>query len=194
VLPSSRYKTFADLVAYAKANPEAVRIGHAGNGTTNHLAILKMEHMLGVKLTAVPYRGSTPAISDLLGGNIDAVVDQLPSSLGQLRSGALRPLAVTSLKRARDLPEVQTLDELGLKGFEVVTGSGMLAPAKTPPAVVKVLGDALQKVLADPEVEARLKGLGVEMRRMTPDQYDALLLKEDAAAAQMIKDGLLTAQ
>lgn len=191
---NSRFKTFAEFAAHAKANPEAVRIGHAGNGTTNHVAILRMQQMLGTKFTAVPYKGSSPAITDLLGGNIDAVVDQIPSSIGQLRSGAFKPLAVTSLKRATDLPDTPTLDELGLKGFEVVTGSGLLAPAKTPPATVKVLGDALQKVLDDPEVQAKLRGLGTEGRKMTPDQYDALLKKEDAAAAQMIKDGLLKAE
>ena len=188
---TSRFQSFAELAAFAKANPEAVRIGHAGNGTTNHVAILRMQQMLGATFTAVPYKGSSPAIADLMGGNIDAVVDQLPSSIGQLRAGTFKPLAVTSLKRAADLPETPTLDELGLKGFEVVTGSGLLAPARTPPATVKVLGDALQKVLDDPEVQARLRGLGTEGRKMTPAQYDALLKKEDAAAAAMIKDGLL---
>ena len=188
---NSRFKSFAEFASYAKANPEAVRIGHAGNGTTNHIAILRMQQMLGAKFTAVPYKGSSPAIADLLGNNIDAVVDQIPSSIGQLRAGAFKPLAVTSQKRAADLPDTPTLDELGLKGFEVVTGSGLLAPAKTPPATVKILGDALQKVLDDPEVQAKLRGLGTEGRKMTPDQYDALLKKEDAGAAQMIKDGLL---
>lgn len=191
---ASRFKTFAEFAAYAKANPEAIRIGHTGNGTTNHVAILRLQQMLGAKFTPVPYKGSAPAITDLLGNNIDAIIDQIPSSIGQLRSGAFKPLAVTSLKRALDLPETPTLDELGLKGFEVVTGSGLTVPAKTPPATVKVLGDALQKVLDDPEVQAKLRGLGTEARKMTPDQYDALLKKEDATAAQMIKDGLLKAE
>ena len=93
-----------------------------------------------------------------------------------------------------DLSDTPTLDELGLNDFEVVTGSGLTVPAGTPPATVKVLGDALQKVLDDPEVQARLRGLGTEGRKMTPEQYDALLKKEDAAAAQMIKDGLLKAE
>ena len=98
---------------------------------------------------------------------------------------------MTSLKRAADLPETPTLNELGLKGFEVVTVAGLLAPAKTPPATVRILGDALQKVLDDPAVQAKLKSLGSEPRALTPDAYDALLKQEDATAAQMIKDGLL---
>lgn len=148
----SRFKTFAEFTAYAKPNPEALRIGHAGNGTTNHIAILQMQQMLGTKFSAVPYKGLSPAIADLLDGNIDAVVDQFPSSIGQLRSGALKPLAVTSLKRAAELPDAPTLDGLGLKGFEIVTGLSLTAPARTPPATVNILGDALQKVLDDSEV------------------------------------------
>ncbi|WP_422016442.1 Bug family tripartite tricarboxylate transporter substrate binding protein [Reyranella sp.] len=188
---SSRFQSFAELAAHAKAHPDAVRIGHAGNGTTSHLAILRLQQRLDARFAAVPYEGSAPAIAALLAGNIDAVVDQLPNSFGQLRAGAVKPLAVTSLKRAADLPETPTLNELGLKGFEVVTVAGLLAPAKTPPATVRILADALQKVLDDPAVQAKLKSLGSEPRALTPDAYDALLKQEDAAAAQMVKDGLL---
>lgn len=188
---SSRFQSFAELAAHAKIHPDAVRIGHAGNGTTSHLAILRLQQRLDARFTAVPYEGSAPAIAALLAGNIDAAVDQLPNSFGQLRAGAVKPLAVTSLKRAADLPETPTLNELGLKGFEVATVAGLLAPAKTPPATVRILGDALQKVLDDPAVQAKLKSLGSEPRAMSPDAYDALLKQEDAAAAQMIKDGLL---
>ncbi len=129
-----------------------------------------------------------------MGNNVDALVDQLSSSLSQLRSGAFRPLAVTSLKRAGDLPDVPTLDELGLKGFEVVTRSGIMAPAKTPPATVKVLADALTRVLDDPEVQGKLRALGAEASKMSPDQFTALLKKEDAEAAAMIRDGLIKAE
>ncbi len=191
---SSRFQSFAELAAHAKSHPDAVRIGHAGNGTTSHLAILRLQQRLDARFAAVPYEGSAPAVAALLAGNIDAVVDQLPNSFGQLRAGAVKPLAVTSLKRAADLPETPTLNELGLKGFEVDSVAGLLAPAKTPPATVKILADALQKVLDDPAVQAKLKGLGSEPRAMSPDAYDGLLKTEDAAAAQMIKDGLLKAE
>jgi len=191
---TSRFGSFAELAAHARANPGAVRIGHAGNGTTGHIAILRMQQRLDARLTAVPYKGSAPAIAALLAGSLDAVVDPIPSSIGQIRSGAVKPLAVTSLKRAADLPETPSLSELGLKGFEIVAGAGLLAPAKTPPATVKVLADALQKVLDDPAVQAKLKRLGSEPRALSPDVYDALLRREDAAAAQRIKDGLLKAE
>lgn len=191
---TSRFGSFAELAAHARANPGAVRIGHAGNGTTSHIAILRMQQRLDARLTAVPYEGSAPAIAALQAGSLDAVVDQLPSSIGQLRAGAVKPLAVTSLKRAADLPETPSLSELGLKGFEIVAGAGLLAPAKTPPATVKILADALQKALDDPAVQAKLKSLGSEPRALSPDVYDALLKREDAAAAQMIKDGLLKAE
>ncbi len=122
----------------------------------------------------------------MLGNNIDAVVDQIlefdrpappPPGAGAFAAGRDQSEA------RRRSPDTPTLDELGLESFEVVTGSGLLAPAKTPPATVKILGDALQKVLDDPEVQAKLRGLGTEGRKMTPDQYDALLKKEDAGAA-----------
>ncbi len=188
---SSRFQSFAELAAHAKAHSDTVRIGHAGNGTTGHLAILRMQQRLDAQFTAVAYKVLAPAIAALLAGRIDAVVDPIPSSIGQIRAGAVKPLAVTSLKRAADLPETPSLSELGLKGFEVVSGVGLLAPAKTPPAAAKILGAALQKVLDDPAVQAKLKSLGSEPRALSPDVYDALLQREDAAAARMIKDGLL---
>lgn len=191
---TSRFQSFAELAAFAKANQAAVRIGHAGNGTTSHLALLRLEQRLGVTFTAVAYKGAAAATADPLGGTVDAVIDQLPNSLGQLRAGAFKPLVVTSLQRAADLPQTPTLNELGLKGFEVVAVTGLLVPARTPPATIKLLGDALQKVLDDPEVQAKLKGLGSEPRALSPDAFDALLKKEDAAAAQMIKDGVLQAE
>jgi tripartite-type tricarboxylate transporter receptor subunit TctC len=191
---SSRFQSFAELAAHARAHPEAVRIGHAGNGTTSHIALLRLQQRLDARFTAVAYKGSAAAIAALLAGNIDALVDQIPNSFGQLRAGAVKALAVTSLQRAADLPETPTLNELGLKGFEVVSGAGLLAPAKTPPATVTILAAALQKVLDDPAVQAKLKSLGSEPRALTPDAYDGLLKQEDATAAQMIKDGLLKAE
>lgn len=177
-------------MADAKANPGAVRIGHAGNGTTSHLAILRLQQRLGATFTAVPNKAG----ADRSDGTVDAVVEQMPRKVGQRRDDAFKPLAVTSLKRAVDLPETPTLSELGLKGFETVTCTGLLAPARTPPATIKILADALQKALDDPEVEAKLKRLGSEPRALSADAYDALLKREDAAAAQMIKDGLLKAE
>ncbi|WP_425067121.1 Bug family tripartite tricarboxylate transporter substrate binding protein [Reyranella sp.] len=191
---SSRFQSFAELAAHAKAHPEAVRIGHAGNGTTSHIAILRMQQRLEAKFTVVAYKSSAAAVAALQAGGVDVLVDPIPSSIARIHAGAVKPLAVTSLKRAADLPETPSLDELRLKGFETVTNLGLLAPAKTPPATVTTLADALQKALDDPAVQAKLKSLGSAPRPMSPDAYDALLKQEDTAAAQMIKDGLLKAE
>jgi tripartite-type tricarboxylate transporter receptor subunit TctC len=190
VQASSKWKTFKEFIDFAKANPEQVRIGHAGVGSTNHIAILEMQERLGVKFTSVPYRGSGPAIADLLGGNIDAVVDQIPSSIGQLKAGAFRPLAVTTLKRSDDLPDVPTIDELGVKGFEVPTTSGLIAPANTPPAIINALSGALNKALDDPEVQKQFRTIGADVRKTTPEQFSELIRKEDARAEDLIKKGL----
>ncbi len=191
---TSRFQSFAEIVAEAKARPGAVRIGHAGTGTTGHLAILRLEKRLEVSFAAVPYKGPAPAIADLPAGTFEAIVDEVPSSIGQLRAGAFKPLAVTGLNRAATLPDTPTLNELGLKGFEIVALTGLFAPAKTPPATIGILADALPKALDDPEVQAKLKRLGCEVRATRPDAFDALLKQEGAAAAQMIEDGLLKAE
>lgn len=194
VTKDSKSKTFQEFVSFAKANPESVKIGHAGNGTSNHLAILRLQEVLGVKFTIVPYKGSAPALTDLLGGSTDAIVDQLPSSIGHLGSGALRALAVTSLTRAPDLPNIQTLDELGLKGFEAVTESGLVAPARTPPAVIAKLSDALGKALADPDLVRQFKTLGAQPKRMTPAEHQAALAAEDKRSEDMIRQGIFAVE
>jgi tripartite-type tricarboxylate transporter receptor subunit TctC len=129
---SGRFKSVSDLVAYAKEHPGQVTIGHSGNGTTNHVAILLLEQAAGVKFNIVPYKGSAPAITDLLGGQIDAVVDQLPSSMPYIKDGKIRPLAMTAKERSSDLPDTPTLAESGYKDFDVTTMTGLLAPANTP--------------------------------------------------------------
>ena len=194
VAKDSKFKTFQEFVSFAKANPESVKIGHAGNGTSNHLAILRLQEVLGIKFTIVPYKGSAPALTDLLGGSTDAVVDQMPSSVGHLGSGALRALAVTSLTRAPDLPNIQTLDELGLKGFEAVTESGLVVPAKTPPAVIAKLSDALSKALNDPDLIKQFKTLGAQPRRMTASEHLAALQAEDKRSEEMIKQGIFAVE
>lgn len=185
----SRYQSFAELVADAKARPGAVRIGHAGNGTIGHLAILRLQQRLDAAFTAVAHTAS----ADRLDGTVDAMIGRVPREIGPRRGGAFTPLAVTGLKRAATLPDTPTLNEIGLKGFEIMAVTGLFAPARTPPATIETLADALQKALDDPEVPPKLKRLGSEPRAMRPDAFDALLKQEDDAAAQMIGDGLLKA-
>lgn len=188
---TSRFKSAAEFLSYAKANPGKLSVGHAGNGTTNHVAILQLQEAAGSQFTVVPYKGSGPALTDVLGGQIDAVVDQLPSSLSHLRAKKLRALAVTSANRAADLPDIPTLAELGLNGFDVSTVSGLLAPAKTPDSVINALSTALTAALKERELIDRLKELGSEPKPMTAQGFSALLAKEDAKAQKLIDEGKL---
>jgi tripartite-type tricarboxylate transporter receptor subunit TctC len=191
VSAASRFKSVAELLTYAKDHPQQVTIGHSGNGTTNHVAILLLEQAAQVKFTVVPYKGSAPAVTDLLGGQIDAVVDQLPSSMPFIRDGKLRPLVMTTPDRSADLPDTPTLAESGFKGFAVTTMTGLLAPAKTPGDVVDALNKALNAALQDPDLQERLRKLGGEARQSTPAQFQAFLVSEEAKADELIKSGAL---
>ena len=188
---ASPFKDFRSYVAHVKANPGKVTIGHSGNGTTNHIAILQMQDALKVSFNIVPYKGSGPALVDLMGGQIDSLMDQTSSSLAHVRGGKLRALAVGTKARIADLPEVATISEQGLKDFEAVTPSGLLAPAKTPPAIVKSLNAAVNKALADPAVRKKLADLGSEVRVTTPEQFDQFLKDEETKLKALVKAGVL---
>jgi tripartite-type tricarboxylate transporter receptor subunit TctC len=191
VSAASPFKNVGELVAYAKEHPQQVTIGHSGNGTTNHVAILLLEQAAQVKFTIVPYKGSAPAVTDLLGGQITAVVDQLPSSMPFIRDGKLRALAMTTQDRSADLPNTPTLAESGFEGFDVPTMTGLLAPAKTPAVVVDALNKALNAALGDPELQERLHQLGGVAHQSTPAQFQAFLANEEAKADALIKSGAL---
>jgi tripartite-type tricarboxylate transporter receptor subunit TctC len=188
---NSPHKDFKGYLAHVKANPGKVTIGHSGNGTTNHIAILQLQDALKVSFNIVPYKGSGPAIIDLMGGQIDSMVDQTSSSLPQVQGGKLRALAVATRSRIADLPNVPTLHEQGVKDFEAVTPSGLLAPAKTPPGVVKTLNTALNKALADPAIRKRLGELGSEVRPMTAEQFARFLEEEERKLKALHASGVL---
>lgn len=189
----SQFQSFEQLKSYVEQNPEGVLMGHAGNGTTNHIAILLLQEALDLKFTVVPYNGSAPALNDLLGQHIDVVVDQIPSSLPHLQADALRALAVTSTERAADLPDVPTLQEEGVDDFEVVTASGILAPAGVDPEHLKTLSTALNAALNVPAVRERLSSLGTEVRPTTPSEFETFLLGEVKKADDLDRQGLLKA-
>jgi tripartite-type tricarboxylate transporter receptor subunit TctC len=191
VSAAGRFKGVAELLAFARQHPQQVTIGHSGNGTTNHVAILLLEQAAQVKFTIVPYKGSAPAVTDLLGGQIDAVVDQLPSSMPFIRDGKLRALVMTTPERSIDLPDTPTLAESGFKGFAVTTMTGLLAPAKTPGNIVDTLNKALNAALQDPDVQERFHELGGEVHQSTPGQFQAFLATEEAKADELIRTGAL---
>lgn len=187
------YKTFKDFLAYAKANPGKVSVAHPGNGTTNHIAILRLQEALNIQLNIVPYKGSAPALNDLLGKQVDAMVDQLPSSLPHIRSNKLRALAVTTQARATDLPDVATLAELGAPGFDISTATGILAPAKTPADVVAQVNKALNTALAEKDVQARIRQMGSIPTPMSVAEFQAYLKDEDRKAEALLASGALKA-
>ena len=188
-----RFKDIGALLAHARANPGKTTTGHAGPGTTNHMATLQLEDAAKIQLNQVPYKGSAPALIDLMGGQIDMVVDQLTSSAPHIQSGALRALAVMSRERDAALPKVPTLRESGLANFEATTATGLLAPAGTPAAVVETLNSALRKVLGEGSVKSRLLTVGSVAQASSPQELLASLQREDARAQTLAAAGRLKA-
>lgn len=184
-------KDWPAMLAHLRANPDKVTVGHPGNGSTNHLALLQMQKALDVRFNIIPYKSNGLALNDLLAGQIDAVIDQVPASIGHIRGGRLRAIVVTTARRAGQLPDVPTLQETGVKDFAATTPIILMAPAGTPPEIVKKLNDAVANALADPAVKEKLNGLGAETEALTPQQLDVFLQKEDAAIEGLQKSGLL---
>jgi len=184
-------KDWPAMLAYLRANPGKLTIGHPGNGSTNHLALLQMQKALDVRFNIIPYKSNGLALNDLLAGQIDAVIDQVPASIGHIRGGRLRAIVVTTARRAGQLPDVPTLQETGVKDFASTTPIILMAPAGTPPEIVKKLNEAVANALADPAVKDKLNGLGAETEALTPQQLTVFLQKEDAVIEELQKSGLL---
>ena len=158
--PGFEAKSVQDVIAKAKAHPDAVAYASSGNGSAQHLAGALFEERTGVKLSHIPYRGGGPAMNDVMGGQVPLFFANVASSLGHIQAGKLRPLAVTSTLRARSLPNVPTMAEVGVKDFEVLEWNPLLAPAALPADTRKLLVAAIRKALADPEVLGRIRALG----------------------------------
>jgi tripartite-type tricarboxylate transporter receptor subunit TctC len=172
---TSRFKTLADVVAAAKAAPDTITYGSPGNGTTIHLAGEIFNTAAGIKLRHVPYKGSNPAMMDVLAGNVDLMVSSLPSAISQIKAGKLRTLAVTSARRSTSLPDVPTVAELGYKDFDVSTWYGLFMPAGAPKEVVARVNAEVNKLLVTPDMKAAINTQGAEVQSMTPEQFSSLL-------------------
>lgn len=175
---TSRFKTLGDVVAAARNAPDTITYGSPGNGTTIHLAGEIFKSAAGINIRHVPYKGSNPAMMDVLAGNVDLMVSSLPSAIGQLKSGKLRALAVTSAKRSSTAPEIPTVAELGYKDFDVSTWYGLFLPAGTPKEIVATVHNEVDKLLAMPDMVAAVQAQGAEVQRMTAEQF-ATLVKSD---------------
>ncbi len=171
----SKFKTLNDVVSAARAAPDAVTYGSPGNGTTIHLAGEIFKSAAKIQLRHVPYKGSNAAMMDVLAGNVDLMVSSLPSAMGQIKSGKLRALAVTSAKRSSSLSEVPTVAELGYKDFDVSTWYGLFVPAGTPKEVIATVNAEVNKLLAQPDVKAAIHAQGAEPQAMSAEQFGSLL-------------------
>jgi tripartite-type tricarboxylate transporter receptor subunit TctC len=182
------YKTLAEAVAAAKAKPGALNFASPGNGTVAHLTSELFQKAAGVKTQHVPYKGAAQALTDVISGTVDLYMSSVPTLLGQIKQGKLRPLAVTSSKRVDDLPDVPTINESGYKGFDAVTWFGLLAPAGTPKEVVARLNAEFNKALQSPELRKKLGDEGADAAGGTPEQFAALIRDEIPRWGKVVKE------
>jgi tripartite-type tricarboxylate transporter receptor subunit TctC len=187
VHPGVPAKNVKELIALAKANPGKLNFGSSGTGGSNHLAGELFNAMAGVKMVHIPYKGNAGALTDIVGGHLDVVYNGVTSAIALVKSGKLRPLAVTSLQRTPALPDVPTLNESGLKGFEAVAWNGLTAPAKTPRDVILKINADVLKVISSPELKERLKAEGSDPVGNSPEQFATYLRDEIAKWAKVIK-------
>ncbi|MBC7780182.1 MAG: tripartite tricarboxylate transporter substrate binding protein, partial [Proteobacteria bacterium] len=187
VRTSTPARNVKELVAMARAHPGEVTFASPGVGSTNHLAGEMFRLANGIDIVHVPYKGSSPAIADMLGGQIVMNFDAMSSVVHYIRQGRMRPLAVTTAERDPQFPNVPTLRELGLPELEVTNWYGVVAPAATPPEIVARLNAELNRIIQLPDVKARLGELGTRTNPMTPDQFTAFLKTEIAKYARVAK-------
>jgi tripartite-type tricarboxylate transporter receptor subunit TctC len=186
VHPDVPAKTVAEFIAYAKANPGKINMASSGSGTSVHMSGELFKAMTGVNMQHVPYRGSAPALQDLLTNRVQVIFDNLPGSISHIKAGTLRALGVTAGKRSQALPDVPTIGET-VPGYEAVVWYGIVAPKGTPPQIVDTLNKAVNEVLADPKLKARLVEFGGEPMPMTPAQFGKLIADETEKWAKVVK-------
>jgi tripartite-type tricarboxylate transporter receptor subunit TctC len=166
---SSPYQSLADVVAAAKAVPDSITFATAGSGTVSHLVAELFGLTAGIKMRHIPYKGSTPALIDVMGGQVGLLSSSIPSALAQVKSGKLRPLAVSSARRSPSLPDVPTIAESGYKDFNVGVWYGVFAPAGTPKPIVTALNAEINKVLMQPDVQQSIRSQGGDVNPTTPE-------------------------
>jgi tripartite-type tricarboxylate transporter receptor subunit TctC len=185
---------FADIKAAlseARAKPGTVSIGHAGNGTTNHIGILRLQVNEKVQFNVIPYKGSGPGLNDLMAGQIDLYADQLTTSLPQIRAGKLRALLVLSADRIAQLTDVPSLKDIGSQPFDGGTTAGLFARSETPAAILDTLNSAVVAALKDEEVTRRLVELGAIVRPTARAEFAAYMKDQEAGVSELVKSGLL---
>jgi tripartite-type tricarboxylate transporter receptor subunit TctC len=186
VNPSVPVKTVPEFIAYAKANPGKVNYASAGIGTPQHVSAEMFKMMTGVEMVHVPYRGAAPALTDLIGGQVQVMIDTTPASMQHIRSGRLRPLAVTTATRADALPDLPTVGDF-VPGYEATSWFGIGAPKDTPPEIITTLNKEINAAIADPKIKARLIDLGGTVLPGSPADFGKLIAAETEKWAKVVK-------
>ncbi len=189
--PDGRFADMGAVLAGARDRPDTITIGHAGNGSSNHLDILRLQAAERVRFNIVPYKGSGPGLNDLMGGNIDLYTDQLSTSLPHIRSGRLKALLAIAPERLPSLPDVPCLQDIGAAPFDGGTTAGLFVKAGTPAPLVAKLNGAVTFALKDDAVRGRLAELGAMVRPTTPEAYAEMLKSDEANVLPLVRSGLL---
>ena len=187
VNPSMPAKSVAEFIALAKANPGKINFASSGSGTSIHMSAEMFKMLTGVNIVHIPYKGSGPALADLLGGQVDVMFDNLTSSIGHIRSGKLRALAVTTVTRYPELPELPTMQEAGVPGYEATAWFGIVVPKGTPRDVVMRINGEVNKALAQADVKEKLAQQGALARSWTPEEFGSFIHNEVVKWAKVVK-------
>ncbi len=188
VKADSKIKTLQEFIDYAKANPTKVTFGSAGSGSPQHLGPELLKKVTGAPMQHVPYKGAGPAANDLLGGQIFSMCDITAGSMKYIQSGLLRPIAVTTATRSPVLPDVPTMDEAGVKGFDFFAWHGISAPANTPVAIIDIYNKTLLEIFKDPDFRKKWEAIGSEIVAGTPQQFADLIDSESIRLGALVKD------
>jgi tripartite-type tricarboxylate transporter receptor subunit TctC len=189
VAPKTPASSFEEYRKLANSRNGQLSVASAGSGSSNHLAIELLMRMANLKLLHVPYKGSGPAITDLLGSQVESMMDQLTASIGHIREGRIKALAISSSKRSPLLPNVPTLDEVGVKGYEAATFTGIFAPAGVPKNILDKLHSALRKAMANEAVRARYRDMGVEIMDMGQAEFDGYVRADYEKWLKVAREG-----
>ncbi|MDN4590368.1 LacI family transcriptional regulator [Xenophilus aerolatus] len=182
------YKTLADVVKTAKAKPDSINYASSGNGTVAHLAMESFQKAAGIKLTHIPYKGAAQGVTDVISGQVQLYVSSVPTLLPHIKSGKMHALALTSLQRASDLPQVPTVAESGYKGFEAITWFGIAGPAGLPKEIVAKLNADINKALQDPALKQKLSGQGADVQGSSAADFAKLIRDDIPRWGKLVKD------
>ncbi len=185
--PAQPYRTVKELIEYAKENPGKINFASSGNGSSIHLSGELFKQLAEIDMQHVPYRGSAPAVTDLLGNQVDIMFDNLPSAMQHVRGGTLVPIAVTTAERSPELPEIPTIAESGLPGYEATSWFGMFAPAGTPADIIGTLNTAIVEALKNPEVIEKFTAQGAQVYSETPESFAKFIASEHEKWAGVVQ-------